>query len=687
VRILLAFLVATFCSSCVSRSQVSRPPRGLEDAFFFVEEPLREGHIALSGDLVTKTPVTRVVEHAEVDTNSVIRIHVDATRLAAAGGDPAQAARLRDLEAEKSKLVELVQLYGAWLAARAGALEAFAKTLELPPERLADPDDPDVARFVARRDAIDVQKSAILDALIERYDQDDDKFARIETIAMDTALPGLDGFLNDEIDALTALIATEKKALETASETQGAASTLRLEAFLLSDDAEPRAMHLQHYDSLDDERVDVQESAFDISLAELAQLAAVARDMAAAAESVRKEEASLGIAFRKISPKLADRLEALHADLVALRDRTTEQALKELVTASTKALDAFLETTWIRLGTLADERTNAARASFQQKFAAELELVRQTLTAWESLQSRVEKLRDALRTFDATKLPEFVAEADAARKDAERVLTGIQAIAADAPSFLARFEAVLASEVARLAPEAREQILASWKESGAESTLDRWVELHELALSVLEQTRVLLGIGGVTPLPANMHVPEAFDVPITEVKDTHIDLTRTRRKSGDEIVFRATLTAPGVEVDPMEARFGVERFGWHDSLEPSVVLVEPDRLAGSDGDVRFAPALVWAWSYYPRSDEQGWWVDSARFLQPSAGIHAILLDFDDENTTEIGLGATVSIWESRIQFGIGWNLMADSDGDGRTYYYVGSSLIPLLQALGESDGS
>lgn len=684
MRILLALLITTLCASCLSRSQVSRPPRGLEDAFFFVEEPLRDSAITLSGDPATKPQVTRVVENAEVDTNSVIRIHVDAARLAAAGGDPARVARLTALDAEKSKLVELVQLYGAWLTARTRALEAFEVTLTLSRERLADPADPEVVRFVVARDAIDVQKTAIIDELIERYDQDEAKFARIEEIAMDTALPGLDVFLNDEIAALTTLIAKEKKELESPSAT-ATDSTLRLEAFLLSKDADPRAIHLENYDSLDQQRVQIDDGEFDISLAELARLAAVARDMAKAAESVRKDEASLGVAFRTISPKLADRLEALHKELVELRDRTTERALTELVTASTQSLDAFLDATWNRLGALADERTTAARASFRTKFVGEIERVRQTLASWESLRQRVEKLREALRNFDAAKIPELVIEADAARMDAETVLSGIQEIAADAPTFFAHFEEFLATESAGLAPEVSDQILAAWKESGAESTLDRWVELHGRAVNVLEQAKVLLGFGGVTPLPANLRVPEAFDVPLVEVKDTHIDLTRTGRKTGDEVVVRATLTSPTAKPDPIEAKFHVERFGWHDSLEPSVVLVEPDRLAGSDGDVHFAPALVWAWSYYPRSDEKGWWVDPARVMSPSIGVHAILLDFDDENSTEIGLGATLSVWESRLQFGIGWNLMADSDSDGRTYYYVGSSLIPLLQALGESD--
>lgn len=46
-----------------------------------------------------------------------------------------------------------------------------------------------------------------------------------------------------------------------------------------------------------------------------------------------------------------------------------------------------------------------------------------------------------------------------------------------------------------------------------------------------------------------------------------------------------------------------------------------------------------------------------------------------------GLGATFSLWDDRIIVGAGYNLFAEEANDGRVYYFIGSSLIPLLQAL------
>ena len=52
--------------------------------------------------------------------------------------------------------------------------------------------------------------------------------------------------------------------------------------------------------------------------------------------------------------------------------------------------------------------------------------------------------------------------------------------------------------------------------------------------------------------------------------------------------------------------------------------------------------------------------------------------FDPQKDAEIGLGGALSFWHDRIVAGVGWNLMNNS----RAYFYVGSNLIPVLQALG-----
>jgi hypothetical protein len=48
----------------------------------------------------------------------------------------------------------------------------------------------------------------------------------------------------------------------------------------------------------------------------------------------------------------------------------------------------------------------------------------------------------------------------------------------------------------------------------------------------------------------------------------------------------------------------------------------------------------------------------------------------------IGLGTTLSLWDDRLQFGAGYNLMAESNEDGQFYFFVGSDLIGLLQTIG-----
>ena len=48
--------------------------------------------------------------------------------------------------------------------------------------------------------------------------------------------------------------------------------------------------------------------------------------------------------------------------------------------------------------------------------------------------------------------------------------------------------------------------------------------------------------------------------------------------------------------------------------------------------------------------------------------------------------AAVGLWEDRLHLGAGSDPFADSDDEGRYCYFIGSSLIPILQALqGGSD--
>ncbi|GEM_PF-5824649 len=179
--------------------------------------------------------------------------------------------------------------------------------------------------------------------------------------------------------------------------------------------------------------------------------------------------------------------------------------------------------------------------------------------------------------------------------------------------------------------------------------------------------------------------PHTLDVPVDDLQDTLMDLPRVRLVPGDEIVFRAALKEGDKEIERTAASFKVKRLGWYAELSPAVVLVKPAELEGGSDDFRFAPALSWLHHYVPRPEEDEWYTALLRTLEPAIGLHSIFTNFEPEGGGEaiqVGLGITLSFWRGRLQFGSGYNLMADSDDEGRYYLFVGTDLIGLLQTLG-----
>jgi hypothetical protein len=129
----------------------------------------------------------------------------------------------------------------------------------------------------------------------------------------------------------------------------------------------------------------------------------------------------------------------------------------------------------------------------------------------------------------------------------------------------------------------------------------------------------------------------------------------------------------------------VEKFGWFAELSPAVVLVKPDELKGGNESFSFAPTLSWMHQYAPRPEDSMWYAAFLRGFQPALGMHSAFLSFNPDGSgdaIQVGLGATVSFWKNRLQFGAGYNLMANTEDEGRYYYFVGTDLIGLLQTIG-----
>jgi hypothetical protein len=251
----------------------------------------------------------------------------------------------------------------------------------------------------------------------------------------------------------------------------------------------------------------------------------------------------------------------------------------------------------------------------------------------------------------------------------------------DKQKALANLQELLDQELGTVAAEVRDALLA------VPAEFPELRQAFDQAVSVVGRARRVVKAladqfantkGGAQPLA---HAPESFEVPIEDASGTSIDLLQVPRRDGDVLRLRATVSRGGKVLHEGEAGFRVATFGWRGRLSPSVVLARPNEIAGEE-TFQFAPVLSWLHGYHARPTEGGCFVGVNRLLQPALGIHAGFLNFDPDEEVEIGLGGTLSLWDGRLQFGAGCNLMAEAEDQGRYYWFVGSDLISLLQTIG-----
>ena len=114
-------------------------------------------------------------------------------------------------------------------------------------------------------------------------------------------------------------------------------------------------------------------------------------------------------------------------------------------------------------------------------------------------------------------------------------------------------------------------------------------------------------------------------------------------------------------------------------LSPAVVLVKPTELAGGEDDFRFAPALSWLHHYEPRRKKlSGIWVRCACWIPPPVSMLSSWPSIRPGKVSRSrSAWAHLSFWKNRLEFGAGINLMADSNNEGRFYFFVGTDLIGL----------
>ena len=709
----LALLVLAACKGTGHRA----PPSSghpLERGMFFTERdargedhPISSRH-APSGTSRETQPeagaVERVADGATVDVNSrvdmrLLRDELGAGTKLASRSDLLQDARaLRDALGGFKEYVRLqAEAVRGWRQLQAGAngpdkaqlLSTFAaQRVELakreiqilePVRKLWSPEEQE------QHDGI----SAVIDGLLG---------SRTQTMTREVALERLGRLLNAKIESLSGKLTAFRGEVESTLEQR----KLRVEAFVIP--AEGRAAgedvtawgrkHAVHvdpnYDSLEAGAVQsLDEKGLLLTEQErqsLQDLMRASQEIAKALNEVRSGEKSWSEAFQGVQSGFAKTLGAALEPVDELlqefrKDSGQPSRFDARIEATRKAATAFLQGLGARLEQWNAElkpELKAVLAKLQDSIRGAADASAGTTSAAARLAeilAAIQALRAELDHADPSRLPQLLAQATD--------LGGKIAAFLKNPGFepaVAELREILGEALKDLEAAKRQELEELYASSGLQVQVDGWAQLVLKVRTTVGTLKGLLLGAPHLPHPTDLVNPAAFDVALEIADDPSVDLRKTTRKAGDYLYIHAQLLENDQKVDDLSTTLRIEKLGWHADLVPSVVFVTADQLRGAEDNSGFSPALSWMWSYGPRDDEDDPY--ASRSLGWGAGLHAVFLHFAPDNAAEIGLGATVGLWGGRVQFGAGYNPFATDNQDGRFYYFIGSSLIPLLQALG-----
>jgi len=156
-------------------------------------------------------------------------------------------------------------------------------------------------------------------------------------------------------------------------------------------------------------------------------------------------------------------------------------------------------------------------------------------------------------------------------------------------------------------------------------------------------------------------------------ESVRFDLRTTgTRTAGDSIVLRISSGRPKEAVRHIEERYlRIYKVLTHVDVAVSLIFADPKD--DFDLDTRFQAAP--SYSVLLKSGTRDS-IFKNELLQPGYGLNIAALDFDSDESLEIGVGFTVSVFRDYLQIGYGFNLSEDSE-----YWFLGLK-FPLNPGTG-----
>ncbi|MFN0316633.1 MAG: hypothetical protein ACKVQA_16540 [Burkholderiales bacterium] len=159
-------------------------------------------------------------------------------------------------------------------------------------------------------------------------------------------------------------------------------------------------------------------------------------------------------------------------------------------------------------------------------------------------------------------------------------------------------------------------------------------------------------------------------------ENTEVDLRRAgKRESGDGLILRMSEGQPDKPIVSIgERRLRMYRVLTYIDVAVSLIFADPHKDTGLNSRFHAAPSYSVLLKRGKR-DSVFW----NELLQPGIGINIAALDFNRDESLEVGVGLVISAFRDYLQLGYGYNLNQDSG-----YWFLG--LRFPLPAIGSAQG-
>lgn len=359
------------------------------------------------------------------------------------------------------------------------------------------------------------------------------------------------------------------------------------------------------------------------------------------ATSIPRSEVDNFNKARKLADSLQNNTEVL-VDYMKKKASNTVDELKTIETKLNDILDNGLKSFESRL----DSTSN----SIQQKFSQPISHFKQSMN---DFRVDLATIKADVQNITLNKALDIAIEADSLIKTADKLKAEAEALynmvtqeIAAAPGIVQNLKSGLTSDI----------------------TIVK-TQIENLATSYLNELKATLYVFNESNLKELTETAAKFtsstfalsynDVPASTILDIR---TVGEREVGDEIYFKATIvrdsTANSFDETVFWQKYTMFHIGLNSSIRASLIFADKVNgdFANTTNDFQLAPSYSAIFKIGTRKS-----MFYNKYFTPGIGVNVSTLDFNNDNTPEIGIGLTAAFFKDYLQIGYGRNMASDDN--------------------------